>query len=176
MAHRTSIIRWTEQITVSFSGLLSANINTLAQILTEITRNLSAKLVGAELSYGINDDPTDERIFFMIGLGDPNGLPSVANIEWSDWLKTVQWRSIGTDSGPVKVMENFESNDLDRQYSNPDDDDGPMAVVASVQSNTTSTVQFRGKVTFEFAYRQHTYNDFKANPTASMEVVQWLWE
>lgn len=179
MAHRTKIIRWTEALKINLIGVISGSTHTIARRLVEITRDLSARMINVDVAFGLRDDPVDEEILFMIGLADPDALPGpgagLAGLAfWADWLKEQAWRSIGTDSGPIDVATNWESVDVKVDYANPDDGDGPMTVVATVFSSTTSNIFFRGTVTFEFAYRQHTYNDFDGNPTSSDEVQQWI--
>jgi len=175
MGHRTQIFRWTERVAFDSGGVtLGAAVHTLAARLMEITRNLSARMVDIDVVYGLSDDPTDEEVRFLIGLANPTVLPQSDTTLWSDWFKEHEWRSIGTDSGPIQLITPFESSEVDVKYANPDDGDGPMTVVATLFSNTTSNVLFRGHVTFDLEYKQHTYNDFVGSPSNSEEVIMWI--
>jgi len=174
MSHRTRIIRWRTRVAFNLNAVLGAGVHTLATRLFRVTRDFTVKLVEVDATFGVRDDPTDEEIMFMIGLADPANLPTTFTTLpfWSDWIKVQRWRSIGTDSGPIQTMQQHETEDIQVTYAVESNDAfRSSTIVATVRSDTTSSVRYSGHVEIEIEYRQHTYNNFTG--VSQAEVEQW---
>lgn len=154
---RVKVFRWTVQKGWGGAFTLSANTARLAGRLYTLDKDITLKLTQVSPIYGLRDDPTDERVDFAILLADPDSLPNLDVVK-ADWADRIEWRSIGTDSGPVEIVHSPSDQEVDVTYSITADDDASV-VCAIVIGSTTSSVQFIGVATFEVEYRQATYNN-----------------
>lgn len=173
MAKRTKSVRWT--ITVGWQQRVSVSggSNNIAGKLIHLDPAITARIRSVTATYGIIDDPTDERLSFWIQQIDPDDIDQVLfeeSMRLAVWSKEETWRSIGTDAGPTQVMENDSSDVVDRTYSQKGGDD-PSVICAMMGSSTTSFMAFYGHAIFDIVYTQTTYNNSQ-NPNEELE--QWI--
>ncbi len=58
-----------------------------------------------DCTYGLSDDPLDELAEWMLAAVDIEAVPTLTSVRaLSIWWRAQQWRSIGTDSGPVQTL------------------------------------------------------------------------
>ncbi len=58
-----------------------------------------------DFGYGVVDQPGTEFIEWFLVLVDVDNLPTLASIRArSVWWRAQQWRTIGTDNGPIQTM------------------------------------------------------------------------
>lgn len=87
----------------SVVNVVSANVVHLAeQIQTLADRRTKYRLGMMDLTYGLRDDPLDEHLELFLAIVDPLNLPNVEGLrDIAMWQSVMNWRSIGTDSGPI---------------------------------------------------------------------------
>jgi len=58
--------------------------------------------------WGIDDDPSDEKIVLYLAVVNPDNLPQVSSpsgiARLAETISLLTWRSIGTDAGPIMVI------------------------------------------------------------------------
>ncbi len=160
---RVKVFRWTETKPVSLIATLSASTWTLVGQLWHLDQDITVKLTNISGSFGLNDDPGDERVDWIIGAFDPQNLPAEENagILASVWVHNDTWRSIGTDAGPTEVTTE-RSDKLDSSHTAAEIEDN-LAVILAVRSSTTSATQTKAVVTALIEYRQSRYNNDEFN-------------
>lgn len=168
MSKRTKVLRWRATAVWSEWQLtLSSDVITLIKKLIAISRDITIKPVSLTASFGIADDPTDERIAFMVGPFDPDTLPLAVTgdadrenvVESTIWDDFEGWRAIGTDAGPTDVDEEARSVKLGGVFAVESVGSDTMAICAVVLSTTTSAIFFHGEMIYDVEYRQITYNN-----------------
>ncbi len=132
---------------------LDANVvNIIGDPLAWIPRLGSVTPLEFDLFFGLGDDPTDEYIEWWLESMDIDNLPTVDSARArSLWTAVQQWRSIGTDSGPVQTMEHAEVDFFNPQtYSFEETADFTQrnAVVLACYSNLAAASQQSGVLTY----------------------------
>lgn len=131
--------------------------------------------LGGNLSYGITDDPTDEFIEYALAL-IPRDLAAVGTVvaisESAVWRALDNWRSIGTDAGPINTMtvEDLDG-DSDSEYANASIDDGQVWALLAA-SSVASAIQISGSLNWRETIFQRT---FAGNERADMESDE-MWQ
>lgn len=121
--------------------------------------------------YGLRDDPVDEFVEWILLMCDVDNLPTIDSCRARAlWHRAQNWRSIGTDSGPIQTMT---KDDVD--WLNPEtygttefaDFTQRLAMVVVVEdTSATSTVNVLGVLTYRedliqrvFGNDNWTFND-----------------
>lgn len=174
MAKRTVIKRWTATKGFYFAGVMAGSVKQIAGVLYNLSRDVTVTLKRVSASFGLTDDPTDERISAWIEVVDPQSLIKLVteSLGNSAWKKIQTWRSIGTDAGPVAVIDNYSQEDYNVDYRTIADDETSVLAIL-VNSTTTSLILLTGSAEMDIEYRQHTYNNFEGN---TREEVELWWE
>lgn len=69
----------------------------------------SIELEDIEISYGLADDPTDERLQYFLVEADPDNLPTMnAALDSNFWVGMQIWRAVGT---PANVLDTVTQSD-----------------------------------------------------------------
>jgi len=161
MTKRIEVIRWSETKSIFTAASPLGGAMFLVQELWQLDPDVTITLKHISGSFGIQDDPTDERLNWHLGTYDPDNLPNTNAEAASDsaWLHNDSWRSIGTDSGPIETTTERDSDlDKDSKYSSGEIGDN-LAICMIAQSTTTSSMITRATVNADIEYRQARYNN-----------------
>lgn len=80
----------------------SSVVHLAEEIQTLADRRTKYKIGMLDITYGLRDDPLDEHLEIFLAIIDPLNLPNVEGLrDIAMWQSSMNWRSIGTDSGPV---------------------------------------------------------------------------
>ncbi len=90
----------------SFRGTVVATTDPLiVAVIRQLQPNSKVKFLDFQIWFGIADDPVDESIEFWLAVVDQDGLPTQGYLQdEAAWSALQNWRSIGTDSGPVQTI------------------------------------------------------------------------
>lgn len=147
------------------SVTLSASVMRVMAVLEIVLPGEKLEVLEVEGWCGLNDDPTDEAVTFMIGWIDPTAPPDDTNIllnsELLVWSYQQQWRSIGTVAMVLDVNLDFsdEERNSSQAMREPERGDAALALCMLAFSATTSNVDFHAEVDLERTFTQRKFAD-----------------
>ncbi len=95
-------IGFRQQVTIASSAVVE-----LLQSIIRIPRLGSIRPTELDITYGVTDDPSDERVEVFLADGDPAALPDVSALrQRSLWQTAQNWRDqAGADAGnPIQTL------------------------------------------------------------------------
>lgn len=119
-----------------------------------------------DISYGIGDDPGDENPEWFLAAVDRDNIPDApAMRRIASWQAAQNWRSIGTDAGPVQTLtrENAEFF-RPKEWLNRLVGDRQRRIWIAIVFNSDVQTLFhqQGVITFVESLLQRTYGDDNA--------------
>jgi len=133
----------------------AVDVPEIAQILARIPRIGSVKPLELDISFGLNDDPVDERPEFFLSSVDLDNLPTVAAArDRAFWQAVENWRLVGTalDIGPIQTMGRDLADFFNATavlFTEAAGYTNRQAIVILISSNVTSNMIVQGVLYYE---------------------------
>lgn len=155
--------------------LSSATLTSIKTIATNLPKGDKIRLRRIQGSFGIQDDPTDELIRWMIAKLVESEIEPV-DVKWEF---VMNYRSIGTDSGPIQTMDHIDDDidddEIDMAYQQPGVvNAGDQKLSLMVVSTTTSQVRTGGSIRYEHIMRQRQPSNPKTPSSHATKLAMGL--
>ncbi len=139
-------------------NVTASSVPTLLASLAMRSRS-TIKLEDIDINFGLDDDPTDERVLYYLVACDPDNLPSFVSLQNANYWNDMQiWRAVGTPANVLNTVDNSDDEDLRGEVTHDVTIPNHSLCLIAV-GNVASSVRVQGVVDFTEMLEQRKVRD-----------------